>query len=208
MEFATEMMTKASLAGVRIAEVPITLHPDGRKAHAPHLRTFRDGWRTLRFFLLYSPRWLFLVPGAALMVLGLLGFGLVMPGLRIGHVGFDAHTLLFASLALICGYQSVLFALFTKFFAISEGLLPADARMTRLFRIVNLERGVLFSAATTVVGLLLLAEAINLWRLAGFGSLDYSRTMRWVIPGVTLTALGFQTMLSSFFLSILAMRRR
>lgn len=208
MEFATEMMIKASLAGARIAEVPITLHPDGRKAHAPHLRTFRDGWRTLRFFLLYSPRWLFLVPGASLIVLGLLGFGLVMPGLRIGQVGFDAHTLLFASLALICGYQAVLFALFTKFFAISEGLLPVDARMTRLFRIVNLERGVLFGVATTAAGLLLLAGAINLWRVAGFGTLDYSRTMRWVIPGVTLTALGFQTMLSSFFLSILGMRRR
>jgi glycosyltransferase involved in cell wall biosynthesis len=208
MEFATEMIIKSSLAGARIGEVPITLHPDGRKAHAPHLKTFRDGWRTLRFFLLYSPRWLFLIPGAALIALGLLGFGLVMPGLRIGHVGFDAHTLLFASLAMICGYQSVLFALFTKLFAISEGLLPADPRMTRLFRIVNLERGVLFGAATTALGLLLLAGAINLWRAAGFGSLDYSRTMRWVIPGVTLTVLGFQTMLSSFFLSILGMRRR
>jgi glycosyltransferase involved in cell wall biosynthesis len=208
MEFATEMIIKSSLARARIGEVPITLHPDGRRTHAPHLKTFRDGWRTLRFFLVYSPRWLFLIPGAGLIGLGLLGFGLVMPGLRIGHVGFDAHTLLFASLAMICGYQSVLFALFTKFFAISEGLLPADARMTRLFRIVNLERGVLIGAATTVSGLLLLAEAINLWRIAGFGGLDYSRTMRWVIPGVTLTALGFQTMLSSFFLSILGMRRR
>jgi len=208
MEFATEMIIKSSLAGARIGEVPITLYPDGRKSHAPHLKTFRDGWRTLRFFLLYSPRWLFLIPGAGLIALGLLGFGLVMPGLRIGHVGFDAHTLLFASLAMICGYQSILFALFTKFFAISEGLLPADPRMTRLFRIVNLERGVLFGAATTAFGLLLLAGAINLWRAAGFGSLDYSRTMRWVIPGVTLTVLGFQTMLSSFFLSILGMRRR
>jgi len=208
MEFATEMIIKSSLAGARIGEVPITLYPDGRKSHAPHLKTFRDGWRTLRFFLLYSPRWLFLIPGTILIALGLLGFGLVMPGLRIGHVAFDAHTLLFASLALICGYQSVLFALFTKSFAMSEGLLPEDPRVTRLFRMVNLERGVLLGAIATLAGLLLLLGAINQWRIAGFGALDYSHTMRWVIPGVTLTALGFQTTLSSFFLSILGMRRR
>lgn len=208
MEFATEMIVKASLRKARIAEVPITLHPDGRRAHSPHLRTFRDGWRTLRFFLLFSPRWLFLVPGASLIALGLLGFGLIMPGLRIGHVAFDAHTLLFASLALICGYQSVLFAIFTKSFAMAEGLLPDDERVTRLFRLVNLERGVVLGGLATVAGSLLLLGAINQWRIAGFGGLDYSRTMRWVIPGVTLTALGFQTILSSFFLSILGMRRR
>jgi glycosyltransferase involved in cell wall biosynthesis len=208
MEFATEMIIKSSLSGGRIAEVPITLYPDGRRSHAPHLRTFRDGWRTLRFFLLYSPRWLFLVPGAGLIVLGLLGFALVMPGLRIGHVAFDAHTLLFASLAMICGYQSVLFALLAKSFAISEGLLPKDRRVTALFRTVNLERGVLGGSAMTAIGMLLLAGAVNRWRLAGFGALDYSSTMRWVIPGVTLTVLGFQTILSSFFLSILGLKRR
>jgi glycosyltransferase involved in cell wall biosynthesis len=208
MEFATEMIIKSSLAGSRIGEVPITLHPDGRKSHRPHLKTFRDGWRTLRFFLLYSPRWLFVIPGAILAALGLLGFALVMPGLRIGHVAFDAHTLLFASLAVICGYQSLLFALFTKSFAISEGLLPEDPRITRFFRMVNLERGVIAGAATTAGGLLLLVAAILQWRSAGWGALDYSRTMRWVIPGVTLTVLGFQTVLSSFFLSILGMRRK
>jgi hypothetical protein len=148
------------------------------------------------------------IPGAILAALGLLGFALVMPGLRIGHVAFDAHTLLFASLAVICGYQSLLFALFTKSFAISEGLLPEDPRITRFFRMVNLERGVIAGAATTAGGLLLLVAAILQWRSAGWGALDYSRTMRWVIPGVTLTVLGFQTVLSSFFLSILGMRRK
>jgi glycosyltransferase involved in cell wall biosynthesis len=208
MEFAAEMIIKSSLAGARIGEVPITLHPDGRKSHRAHLRTFRDGWRTLRFLLLYSPRWLFVVPGALLVAIGFLGFALVMPGLRIGHVAFDVNTLLFASLAVICGYQSLLFALFTKSFAISEGLLPEDPRVTRFFRMVNLERGVVAGALTTLAGVALLVAAIEQWREAGWGPLDYSRTERWVIPGVTLTVLGFQTVLSSFFLSILGMRRR
>src|SRR5262245_58164220 len=123
MEFATEMIIKASLYGERTGEVPITLHPDGRKAHAPHLKTFRDGWRTLRFFLMYCPRWLFLIPGALLVLLGFVGYAVAMPGLRISGVSFDAHTLLFASLAILCGYQSVLFHMFAKTFAISEGLM-------------------------------------------------------------------------------------
>ncbi|MFI5380273.1 MAG: glycosyltransferase family 2 protein, partial [Tepidisphaerales bacterium] len=134
MEFATEMIIKASLHGARIAEVPVTLHPDGRKAHAPHLKTFRDGWRTLRFFMMYSPRWLFLMPGILLGLLGLLGYALAMPGIKIGPATFDAHTLLFASLAILCGYQSVLFAVFTKVFAISEGLMPPDPRVDRMFK--------------------------------------------------------------------------
>jgi len=208
MEFATEMIVRASLNGVRMAEVPITLHPDGRRAHAPHLKTFRDGWRTLRFFLMFSPRWLFLIPGSLLILLGFAGYGVAMPGLNLAGVVFDAHTLLFSSLAIICGYQSLLFAVFTKIFAISEGLLPEDRRMTRLFAVVNLEKGVLAGAAMTLTGVVLLLAAINQWRLRAFGRLDYSETMRWVVPGVTLTALGFQTLLSSFFMSILGMRRR
>jgi glycosyltransferase involved in cell wall biosynthesis len=208
MEFATEMIIKASFAGARMLDVPVTLHPDGRRAHAPHLRTFRDGWRTLRFFLLFSPRWLFLVPGGLLMALGLLGYAIAMPGLHIHGVAFDAHTLLFASLALICGYQSVVFAVLTKIFTISEGLLPPDPQLMRVFKYVDLEVGLFAGAAAMVVGLGLLAGAVNQWRLVRFGPLDYAATMRWVIPGVTLTALGFQTILSSFFMSVLGMKRR
>ena len=208
MEFASEMIIKATLRGAHIEEVPITLRPDGRRAHAPHLRTFRDGWRHLRFFLVFSPRWLFLVPGALLIALGLAGYVVGIPGARIRGVRFDVHTLLFASLSIICGYQSILFAVLTKAFAINEGLLPPDSRMERFFELVNLERGLAAGAAATLGGALLLAGAVNQWRLEGFGDLDYSRTMRWVIPGVTLTALGFQTVLSSFFASILGMRRR
>jgi glycosyltransferase involved in cell wall biosynthesis len=207
MEFATEMIIKASLARVRVAEVPITLHPDGRQAHAPHLRTFRDGWRTLRFFLVFSPRWLFLVPGLALVLVGVLGYAIALPGLRIHGVQFDVHTLLFASLSLICGYQSIVFAVCTKVFAISEGLLPMDRRMTRAFELVTLETGLLAGVGTMLPGIGLLAWAVVFWFSRGLGPLDYSTTMRWVIPGVMLTAIGFQTILSSFFLSILGMRR-
>jgi len=208
MEFATEMIIKASLHRAKIAEVPITLHPDGRKDRAPHLRTFRDGWRTIRLFFICSPRWLFLVPGILLILLGMSGYVIAMPGLTLGGVTFDAHTLLFASLAILCGYQSILFAILTKTFAIGEGLLPEDPRMSRFFEFVNLERGLIISSITLLGGLGLLVMAINHWRLTSFGNLDYAQTMRLVVPGATLAALGFQTILSSFFVSILGMRRR
>jgi glycosyltransferase involved in cell wall biosynthesis len=208
MEFATEMIIKASLHDSRIGEVPITLHPDGRKSHPPHLRTFRDGWRTLRFFLMYSPRWLFLVPGMLFIAIGLLGYAIALPGIRILGVSFDAHTLLFASLAILTGYEAVLFALFTKVFTIREGLLPQDARLTWFCQVANLERGILFGATAWLIGLILLLTAIAQWWRADFGPLNYAVTMRWVIPGVTLTALGFQTVLASFFLGILSLARR
>jgi glycosyltransferase involved in cell wall biosynthesis len=208
MEFATEMIIKSHLFGGRTTEVPITLHPDGRKTHPPHLRTFRDGWRTLRFFLMYSPRWLFLLPGMLITCLGILGYGVALPGATLRGVTFDAHTLLFASLAILCGYQAMLFAIFSKTFAIAEGLMPPDPHLNRFYKIVSLERGLIIGAGGLLVGLLLLIGAINQWRLTGFGNLDYSHTMRWVIPGATLTALGFQTILSSFFVSILGLSRR
>jgi len=208
MEFATEMIIKSSLYGANIAEVPITLHPDGRKAHAPHLKTFRDGWRTLRFFLLYSPRWLFLIPGALLVLLGLIGYAVAMPGLTIRGITFDAHTLLFASLAILCGYQSILFAGFTKVFAIAEGLLPTDKRLKRFCEVFDLEAGLILSSVCTICGLFLLGMAINQWRIAHFGALNYAHTMRLVVPGATMTAIGFQTILSSFFVSLLGMHRK
>jgi hypothetical protein len=208
MEFAAEMIIKSSLYQAKIAEIPITLHPDGRKSHAAHLRSFRDGWRTLRFFLMYSPRWLFLVPGLLLILLGLLGYAVAMPGLTIGGMTFDAHTVLFASLALLCGYQSIIFSIFTKTVAISEGLLPEDRRLSRFLEIINLDRGLLLGSGAMLIGAVLLAGAVDQWRAAEFGRLDYSHTMRWVIPGATLTALGFQTVQSRFFVSILMMRKR
>lgn len=208
MEFATEMIIKASLYGERIAEVPITLHPDGRKTHAPHLKTFRDGWRTLRFFLLYCPYWLFMIPGVLLVLLGLVGYAVAMPGLRLSGMSFDAHTLLFSSLAILCGYQSILFHVFAKTFAISEGLMPEDLLMTRFYQVATLERGLIAASVALIIGCGLLLAAVNQWQLVSFGNLDYARTMRLVVPGVTMTALAFQTILSSFFVSLLGMRRQ
>jgi glycosyltransferase involved in cell wall biosynthesis len=208
MEFATEMIIKASIRGAKITETPITLHQDGRKAHAPHLKTFRDGWRTLRFFLIFSPRWLFLYPGLALVLLGAAGYGVVLSGMQFHGIRFDAHTLLFASLAVLLGYQSILFAIFAKTFAVNEGLMPENEAMKRFFDVMYLERGLIAGAVSFLAGVGLLVAAVVQWWSVRFGDLDYSHTMRWVIPGVTLTALGFQTILSSFFVSILGMKRR
>ena len=208
MEFATEMIIKASLNGARISEIPITLHPDGRQTQAPHLRTIRDGWRTLRFFLVLSPRWLFLAPGFLLVLFGLAGCAVALPGLQIGGITFDAHTLLFSSLAILMGYQSVLFAICAKTFAINEGLLPRDPQVDWFFKTIYLERGLAIGALALVAGLILLGAVVLQWKAVGFGHLDYAVTMRWAIPGATLTSLGFQTILSSFFVSILGMKRR
>ena len=208
MEFATEMLIRGSLSGARIVEVPITLHPDGRKAHAPHLKTFRDGWRTLRFFLLCSPRWLFLQPGLALMGLGAVGYAMALPGVTIGRVNFDVHTLLFASLFILCGFQAAMFAVIIKVFAISGGMLPPDQRMERFFQVATLERALVLAGATLVSGATLLVAAVAGWHASGYGPLDYPTTMRLVIPGATLFALGFQTVLGGFFVSMLGMARR
>jgi glycosyltransferase involved in cell wall biosynthesis len=207
MEFATEMIIKASLYGARIAEVPITLHPDGRVARRPHLKTFRDGWRTLRFFLMSSPRWLFFWPGMALAAAGVVAYALALSGHPVGGVRFDAHTLLFGSLFLILGFQSALFAVVTKVFAINERLLPPDPRVSRLLSALNMERGLLLGVGALLAGGGLLVLSWFEWKAAGFGAMDYPRTLRWVIPGVTLAALGFQTILFGAFISILGMRR-
>jgi glycosyltransferase involved in cell wall biosynthesis len=209
MEFATEMIIKSSLYRTEIAEVPITLHQDGRKSHPPHLNTFRDGWRTLRFFLLYSPKWLFFIPGCFLILLGIIGYILGLPGLVIaGRINFDVHTLLFSSFFITSGFQAILFAILTKTFAINEKMVPEDKRLDRLYETVNLEKGLLISFLMLLAGLILLGFALNEWRNASFGNLEYSYTLRLVIPGVMLASLGFESILFSFFTSILGVRRR
>jgi len=208
MEFASEMVVKATLHKLRIAEVPVTLSPDGR-SRRPHLRSWRDGWRHLRFLLLYSPRWLFLYPGAALMLLGLIVGLWLLPGPRaIGGAIFDVHTLLYAALAIVIGFQAITFAVFAKIFAISEGLLPEDPRLNRLFRFITLEVGLMVGTALLVAGLGGSLYAVGAWRARSFGPLDPTETLRIIIPAVTSLTLGCQIILSSFFLSVLGMRRR
>ena len=208
MEFASEMVVKATLLHLRITEVPTTLSPDGR-SRPPHLRSWRDGWRHLRFLLMYSPRWLFLYPGAALMAGGLaLVLALVRGPLHIGTVTFDVHTLLYAAVAVALGYQSVTFAVFTKVFTITEGLLPEDARLTRLFRYVTLETGLIAGALLTVFGIAGSTWALSLWSHAGFGAQEPRHLLRLVIPSVFAVLLGAQTISASFFLSVLGLRRK
>jgi glycosyl transferase family 2 len=207
MEFASEMIVKSSAIGARIAEVPITLYPDGRKGRPPHLRTFRDGWRHLRLLLLLCPRWLFVIPGTILVGLGILGYGIALPGLHVRGVAFDVHTLVFASLAILCGYQSVFFGIFAQALAMDEGVLPEQDKLKNLLRRLKLEYGLIAGSAGLVVGLSLLLAAVNQWRMVHYGVLNYAHTMRYAVPGSTLTALGFQTIINSFFLSLLELRR-
>jgi glycosyltransferase involved in cell wall biosynthesis len=208
MEFATEMIIKSSLIEGKTADVPITLYPDGRKAHGPHLKTFRDGWRHLRFYLLCTPRRLFLVPGVILIVLGIIAYALALPNVHFRGVGFDTNTLLFGTLGFLCGYQAIFFAIFAKVLAIRQRLLPGDMRIERFLNTFNLEVGLVIATVAMVAGFILLGVAINEWRIADFGHLDYARTMRFVVPGATLTALGFQTILSAFMISFLDLEHR
>jgi glycosyltransferase involved in cell wall biosynthesis len=208
MEFASEIVVKASLLGLSVAEVPTSLSPDGR-SRAPHLRTWRDGWRHLRFLLLYSPRWLFLYPGIALMLAGTaLGLWLLPAERTVGGVTLDVHTLVYAAAFVLLGFQAIAFACFTKIFAISEGLLPPDAALDKLFRYITLEVGLAVGVVLTAAGLGASVYAVSGWGAQHFGMLDYSRTMRIVIPAALCLTLGAQTIFASFFLSVLGLRRR
>ena len=208
MEFASEMVVKATLMKMRIAEVPTTLSPDGR-SRPPHLRTWRDGWRHLRFLLLYSPRWLFLYPGLLLMLIGV-GLGAwILPGPRtIGRVELDVHTLLYAVLAILLGFQGVAFSAFTKIFAISEGLLPEDPRLTKIFRFLNLEVGLVIGGVLVLCGLAGSVYALSDWSSRSFGPLNPVRMLRMVAPAILVLALGSQIIFASFFLSVLGLRRK
>jgi glycosyltransferase involved in cell wall biosynthesis len=200
MEFASEMVVKASLYGLKITEVPTTLSPDGR-SRPPHLKTWRDGWRHLRFLLMYSPRWLFLYPGLALMFLGFVATIWFMTQPRV-------HTLLYSATALIIGFQIVSFAIFTKAFAISEGLLPEDRKLRRFLRYINLEVGLIIGVILFLLGIGGSVYALYIWNARLYGALDPAMTMRIVIPSVTALALGVQVIFSSFFLSVLGLKRR
>lgn len=208
MEFASEMVVKATLYGMRITEVPTSLAPDGR-SRPPHLRSWRDGWRHLRFLLLYSPRWLFLYPGFLLMLVGAIIILWLWPGPRtIWKITLDVHTLLYGAVAIIIGFQAVCFAVFTKVFAISQGLLPDDQRLTKIFRYITLEVGLIIGALLFLLGMIGSIYSIYLWGERSYGPLAPSAVLRIVVPSCAALALGFQIVLFSFFLSVLGLKRR
>lgn len=207
MEFASEIVVKATLMRMRIVEIPTTLSPDGRR-RPPHLRSWRDGWRHLRFLLLYSPRWLFLYPGIALLVMGIFTLVLLLPRpLFFGRVALDIHTMLYAGIAILIGFQSVAFAAFSKVFAISEGLLPRDPKLAKMFRYIKLETGLAAGVCLVAAGLIGTFYAVGRWEAGAFGELDPVRTMRVVIPSAVSFTLGIQVIFSSFFMSVLGLRR-
>lgn len=208
MEFATEMIIKSALFGARISEIPITLYKDGRTVHRPHLRTFRDGWRTLRFYLLQSPRWTFLMPGVALGAIGACAALFALLNVNLAGAVFDAHTLLVATLAILVAAQLGSCAVLAKTFAAGEGLLPRDNRLEKLSHVFTLERCLTAAGLMVVGGLGVVAWKAYSWAASGFGPLDYSATMKCMIPAIGAVALGVQVAASSFLLSVLRMARR
>ena len=208
MEFASEMVVTSTLLKLKIAEVPTTLSPDGR-SRPPHLRSWRDGWRHLRFMLMYSPRWLFLYPGLFMILTGFAVGLWLLPGPQtLNGVTFDVHTMLYASGLVFIGFQAVQFARFTKVFAVTEGLLPEDPRLSRAFKYITLEVGLIVGSLIFLAGVVGTGVAIADWRGANFGDLKPTHELRIIIPSTLALALGSQTMLASFFFSVLGLKRQ
>ena len=207
MEFASEMVVKATLAKQKITEVPTTLAKDGR-SRPPHLRSWRDGWRHLRFLLLFSPRWLFFLPGLVVGVAGLVIGAVVATGpLTIGSVTFDVDTLVAASAMVVIGFQAVLFWLFTQVYAGAEGFLPEEPKVQRLLGNLSLERGLLAGAAIGLAGLVGLIFSLTYWQANKFGQLNYEHALRLMVPSVTALVVSCQLVLGTFFLSILGIKQ-
>ena len=203
MEFASEMVVKATLAGLDVREVPTTLAKDGR-SRPPHLRSFRDGWRHLRFLLLFSPRWLFLYPGIALLWVGLVVGAILLPGpVRYGHVVLDVHTFLVASLCVIVGLQSISFAIISRRFASRYGFIPRSGSYDRILEAITLERVLLVAFALMLIGFAALLWGLNQWAMRDFGALNLTSTMRAAILAMTFLVCGVQLMMSGFMSSII-----
>jgi hypothetical protein len=203
MEFASEMIVKATHLRLRIAEIPITLRKD-RRGRRPHLNTWRDGWRHLRFLLLYRPRWLFFYPGMAMLLVGVIAFSMLASGpVVIGGVGFDTNTLLVSACLLLLGAQLVAFALFAKAYGVVSGFLPADPVTLRILRGQPFEMGIIAGAAAALAGFAELSRALRFWEGAGFGALPYAESLRMTIPAVTFITLGAQLMFAGFMLALL-----
>ncbi len=208
MEFATEMIIKAALHNVITAEVPVTLRRDGRGGRAPHLRTFRDGWRTLRLFLLFSPRWVHVIPGMLLSGFGLLLGVLALVGAKIGPATLGPHSLLVASAALLVGKQALWMGVFARTFATLEGIAPVSPGLVVFRRYFTLERVIVLALLSMAAGVGLVAATFLHWRGQGYGPLDYAKTLVWVVPGISLVALGGQALIGSFALSLLTLERK
>jgi glycosyltransferase involved in cell wall biosynthesis len=208
MEFASEMVVKATIRKLRITEVPTTLSKDGR-SRPPHLRSWRDGWRHLRFLVLFSPRWLFLYTGAAMFGIGVVGMLALETGpIRAFGATLDIHTLLYASVLVVVGYQSMLFWVFCKTLNMTQGMLSSDPQFLRFNDQLTLERGLLLALSLLLVGLALGVVATAGWGRTGFGDLAPDHTMRLAIPSATLILLAVSTASMSFFLSFLRLARR
>ncbi len=208
MEFASEMVIKATLMNARITEIPITLHKDGRDRD-PHLRTWRDGWRHLRFMLLYCPRWLFIVPGLSLFSVGMVIGTFLLPGpIAINDVTFDTNTLLLASMSVLIGFNLITFGVFSKVFATSVGLLPRDHLFEKTIAGSSLEMGIVIGAVVSLLGTGLLALGMWHWHLQEYGPLSYPSSLRLIIPGTTALTLGIEIIFSSFLMSLLLMSRK
>jgi glycosyltransferase involved in cell wall biosynthesis len=207
MEFASEMVVKACLNRVKITEVPVVLHPDGR-GRPPHMRSFRDGWRNLRFMLLLCPLWLYLIPAGLLLATGLGLMAWLTPGPRVlGRVTLDLHTMLLGALLVFLGYQTLWLWAFAKIHGWTSGLLPPSTFSLRVFDYLNLERGLLAGGALLLTGLGLNGWLVSVWYGQNLGPLDMGVTMRWALWGFTSMVLGVQTIYGSFFLSMLGMVR-
>lgn len=207
MEFASEMVVKSKLNSLSISEVSTTLHKDGR-TRAPHLKTWSDGWRHLRFLMLYAPNWLFLYPGIVLALIGLtMSILLIIKPIQFETFTLDVHTLLYASAFLLVGFQFIIFYGLIKIFAVENELLPKSNRYNRLFKYLNLEKGLIIGFALLVLGLFLSYKSLASWQAIHFGALDTSTTLRIIIPAVTALQLGIQTILFSLFFSVLGLKK-
>ncbi|MGY0393095.1 glycosyltransferase family 2 protein [Bizionia sp. KMM 8389] len=208
MEFASEMIVKSKLNNLSITEVPTTLSPDGR-SRPPHLNTWRDGWRHLRFLMLYAPNWLFLIPGILFSLIGLICSSLLIyKPIHIQSITFDVHTLLYTASLIVIGFQFILFYALTKIFAVENGLLPKSSRYTKLFKYLNLEKGLIFGFLFLIVGISVTIYEFSNWQATGFGNLDLNSSIRRVIPAVLCLQLGVQIILFSLFFSILGLQNK
>lgn len=206
MEFASEIVIKASLLNMKVCEVPTTLSPDGRD-RPPHLRSWRDGWRHLRFLLIFSPRWLFFYPGALLILLGtLLSIWDFLSPIQVNQVVFDIHSLAYFNGMVLIGFNLILFAIQSRIYAHRSGLMPQPPSFDKLFQYFTLERGLIIGGLMIFIGLGMAVWALSIWGQTQFSNLDPRNTMRIVIPSVSIIIMGTQVFFSSFFLSILGIR--